>query len=578
MLIPLSSPPKKEHLMKQALSLCAAAIAFLFLTSIVTNVFADGKGNVEKKVGKEKIARPNIILIYPDDHSFQTIGAYGSVVNKTPNIDRLAEGGMRFNKCLVTNSICGPCRAVIQTGKYSHKNGFYDNGANSRFDSSQQTFPKLLQKAGYQTAIIGKWHLKTKPEGYDYSEVLIGQGPYFNPVMLKNGKRVKYIGYTSEIITDLTMKWMQEQRDPDRPFMLMFQHKAPHRKWDPTPKYYKRFEGVTFAEPETLFDDYSGNRRAALEQDMTIAETLTPRDLKLTGPDKSLTEQQKADWHEMYDSRIADHKRLLADIKTGKKSEKDLVRWKYQCYMRDYLSCIASVDDSVGRLLDYLDEAGLTENTVIVYSADQGFYMGEHGWFDKRFMYKESFRTPLLVRWPGVVKQGTVNNDLVSNLDIAETFLDMAGVSIPADMQGRSFVPILQGKKPSDWRTSFYYQYYEYPAVHMVKRHYGVYDGRYKLIHFYNDIDKWELYDTQVDPNELQNVYGDPKYTDVQKRLHVEILRQQKELEVPEDVTKVPENRQKQYRRIMDRLAPIIEKRKTKLDVEPISTKPVFEL
>ena len=546
--------------MRRAFSRGSVA-ACLVVVCCAANVFAADEATSEKKA-----ARPNIIFIYSDDHSFQTIGAYGSVVNQTPNIDRLAEGGMRFNKCLVTNSICGPCRAVIQTGKYSHKNGFLDNTAKSRFDSSQQTFPKLLQKAGYQTAIIGKWHLKTDPVGYDYSEVLIGQGPYFNPVMLKNGERVNHTGYTTEIITDLTMNWLKEQRDPDRPFMLMFQHKAPHREWDPIPKYYNRLAGVTFAEPKTLFDDYSGNRRAALEQDMTIAETMTPFDLKLTGPRKNMTEKQKADWHTMFDSRIADHKQLLADIEAGKKTEKDLVRWKYQCYMRDYLSCIEAVDESVGRLLDYLDKSGLAENTVVVYSADQGFYMGEHGWFDKRFMYKESFGTPLLVRWPGVVKPGSVNDDMVSNLDIAETFLDMAGVSVPEDMQGRSFVPILKGQTPDDWRKSFYYQYYEYPAVHMVKRHYGVYDGRYKLMHFYYDIDSWELYDTQADPDEMQNVYGDPKYADVQKRLHTELTRLQEELEVPKDEPQLDPNCQKLNDRMSKRIAPIIEKRKAKLE------------
>ncbi|MGL6194984.1 MAG: sulfatase family protein [Thermoguttaceae bacterium] len=468
--------------------------------------------------------RPNIIFIMSDDHAYQAISAYGSNRNSTPNIDRLANEGMRFTNCVVTNSICGPSRAVIQTGKYSHKNGFCTN--NDRFDIKQKTFPKILRENGYQTAVIGKWHLACEVEGYDYSEVLIGQGPYYNPPMIKNGERVQHTGYTTEIITELALKWLKEDRDPDKPFMLMCQHKAPHREWSPAPKYYERFKDVVFSEPDTLFDDYSGRGRAALEQDMTIAKTMTPFDLKLNGPLQNLNEKQKADWKNMFDSRIEEFNRL-------KLEGDDLVRWKYQCYMRDYLSCIAAVDDSVGELLNYLDESGLADDTVVIYNSDQGFYLGEHGWFDKRFMYEESFKTPLLIRWPGVTKPKSVNDDIVSNLDFAETFLDIAGISSPADMQGKSFVPILHGDTPEDWRKSFYYHYYEYPDPHAVKKHEGVYDGRFKLIHFYDDIDEWEMYDLSTDPKEMRSIYGVPTYAAEQKRLERELEKLRTEVECP---------------------------------------------
>ena len=469
--------------------------------------------------------RPNILFIFTDDHAYQAIGAYGSNRNETPNMDRLAAEGMRFTNCCVTNSICGPSRAVIQTGKYSHLNGFIDN--NSRFDNTQQTFPKLLQKAGYQTAIVGKWHLVSEVTGFDYSEVLVGQGPYYNPPMIKNGERIEHTGRTTEIITDLSLEWLKN-RDTSKPFLLMTQHKAPHREWDPYPEYYEKYKNRVFPYPETFDDNYAGRGRAALEQDMTIAETLTPLDLKLNVPGvwNRMTDEQKAEWHAMFDGRKEEFEKVKNDPIA-------LKQWKYQCYMKDYMSVVACVDDNIGKMLKFLEDNGLAENTVVVYASDQGFYLGEHGWFDKRFMYNESFKTPLIVRWPGQVKPGSVNNDIVSNVDFAETFLDMAGAPIPSDMQGRSLVSILKGEKPDDWRNSLYYHYYEYPAVHMVKKHEGVYDGRFKLIHYYDDIDEWELFDLQADPNELQNVYSDAKYQDEIKRLEKELERQKAELKVP---------------------------------------------
>lgn len=471
--------------------------------------------------------RPNILFIFADDHSSQAISAYGSKINQTPNIDRIARDGVLFRRCYVTNSLCGPMRAVIQTGKYSHLNGFLANG--NKFDGTQQTFPKLLQKVGYQTAIIGKWHLgeHMTPQGYDYSEVLIGQGPYYNPPMLKNGKRTEHTGYTTDIITDLALNWLKEVRDPDKPFMLMCQQKAPHRNWQPGPEHLKMYDDVEIPEPETLFDDYSGRGTPAHTQDMSIAKTLTPNDLKLVPP-KNLTPEQLKTWNAEYEPK---NKAFREANLTGN----DLVRWKYQRYIKDYLRCIASVDDSVGRLLDYLDESGLAQNTIVIYCSDQGFYLGEHGWFDKRWMYEESLRTPLIVKWPGVTKPGSVNKDIVSPLDFAQTFLEIAGANDPGDMQGRSLVPILQGQTPSDWRTTFYYHYYEFPGVHHVRRHYGVTDGHYKLIRFYEpDVDEWELYDLASDPHELTSVYSKPAYADVQNRLTAELARLRKQYQVPE--------------------------------------------
>lgn len=491
----------------------------------------------------EAAKRPNILFIFTDDHAAQSIGAYGSVINKTPNLDRIANQGMRFDNCFCTNSICGPSRATILTGKYSHKNGFYRNG--NKFDGTQVTFPKLLKKSGYQTAVIGKWHLgeHMEPTGFSYSEVLVGQGPYYNPVMLRdeNGDgmrtRKKYTGYTTDIITDLAMEWLKNDRDQSKPFMLMYQHKAPHREWSPGPKYLHLYDDVKIPEPPTLFDDYSGRGTAAHTQDMTIAKTMTERDLKLVPPPYLNAEQLKT-WNAAYEPKNKDFRE--ANLKG-----KDLVRWKYQRYIKDYLRCIASVDDNVGRVLDYLEESGLAENTIVIYSSDQGFYLGEHGWFDKRFMYEESYRQPLMVRWPGVVKLGSVSKEIVSNVDFAETFLDLAGVPTPPAMQGKSILPILKGNVPKDWRKSHYYQYYEFEAksrtAHMVRRHRGVRTGRYKLIHFYN-LDEWELFDLEKDPLEMQSVYGQTPYAEIQAQLHQELEKLATNLEVPDDTGSVPKN------------------------------------
>ena len=485
--------------------------------------------------GKAADQRPNIIFIFSDDHAYQAISAYGGKLklNHTPNIDRIADQGMLFRQCYVNNSICGPMRAVIQTGKYSHLNGFLRNG--NKFNGHQQTFPKLLQQAGYQTAVVGKWHLgeHMAPQGYNYSEVLIGQGPYYNPPMMvdENGdgkhERVKHIGYTTDIISDLTLKWLKKSRDPNKPFMLMTQHKAPHRNWQPGPKYLAKWDGEDLPEPATLFENYNKRLKAHRNQEMQIDRDLTRYDLKLDPP-RGLTPEQLKVWNAAYGPKNK-------AFEEAKLTGKDLVRWKYQRYIKDYLRCIQSVDDAVGELLDYLDESGLAKNTIVIYSSDQGFYLGEHGWFDKRWIYEESLRTPFIVRWPGVVKAGVENNDIVSPLDFAETFCDIAGIQVPSDMQGRSLVPVLKGNTPKDWRRSFYYHYYEYPGWHLVRRHYGVADGRYKLVHFYEEsIEQWELIDLKADPLEQRNFYGKTQYAKVQKRLHAELNRLRKQYGVPE--------------------------------------------
>jgi arylsulfatase A-like enzyme len=472
--------------------------------------------------------RPNIVFIFSDDHGYQAISAYNDPrkLIQTPNIDRIAKEGMRFDRCLVPNSICGPSRASVLTGKYSHANGFYNNAGNMVFDGAQITFPKLLKAAGYQTAIIGKWHLVSDPTGFDYWHILPGQGVYYNPPMIDNGRRVKHDGYVTDIITDLSLDWLRG-RDKSKPFVLMMQHKAPHREWEPALRHLGHDHDRQFPEPETLFDDYAGRGKAEHEQDMTVAKTMTTKDLKLTPPPQ-MTPEQRKEWDAYYGPRNE-------AFRKANLQGKELVRWKYNRYMHDYLGCIKAVDESVGRMLKYLDDEGLANNTIVVYASDQGFYLGEHGWFDKRWIFEESLRTPLLIRWPGVTKPGSTDGHMVSNLDFAETFLEAAGRPVPAEMQGRSLAPILRGQAPADWRKTFYYHYYEHPGPHNVARHYGVVTERYKLVHFYEPaMNYWELFDFQKDPRELKSVYGNPEYAAVQKELAAELTRLRTELKVPD--------------------------------------------
>lgn len=466
---------------------------------------------------------PNILFLFSDDLASQAISSYGDErkLLETPGIDRLAKEGIRFNRCLVTNSICGPMRAVIQTGKYSHLNGFHNN-SNSRFDGNQQTFPKLLQKGGYTTAVIGKWHLMTDPQGFDYWNVLPGQGIYYNPPMIENGQEVKHTGYVTDIITEQGLKWL-EGRDKTKPFMLMLQHKAPHREWEPALRHLNHDNGRVYPEPPTLFDTFEGRSKAVSDHDMGLDRTLTERDMKLIPP-ASLNEEQRKAWNAYYDPI---NKKYNESPPTGK----DLVKWRYQRYMHDYLGCVKGVDESISTVLDYLDKSGLAENTVVICSSDQGFYLGEHGWFDKRWIFEESLTTPFLVRWPGVSKAGSTNGSIVSLLDLAQTFLDIAGQPQPADMQGRSLVPLFKGETPADWRKSFYYHYYEFPVPHRVRPHYGVITDRYKLIHYYApDVDDWELLDRQKDPLETKSFYKDPGYADTVNELKTELTRLQTEV------------------------------------------------
>jgi len=437
--------------------------------------------------------RPNIVYIMSDDHAAHAVSAYGSKINQTPNIDRIAEDGIRFNHCYAVNSICTPSRATILTGKYSHLNGvaFFN-----RFDGSQPTVAKYLQAAGYYTGMIGKWHLGTEPTGFDKWAILPGQGKYHDPDFMKPDGLSVIKGYVTDIITDMSLDFIKN-RPQGKPFFLMCHHKAPHRNWQPDEEHKKMFENREIPEPATLYDDYSTRTDAAREATMTIKNDLNKNDLKMDPP-------------------------------TGLEG-KALLKWKYQRYMKDYLACIASVDDNVGRLLDFLDKAGLRENTIVIYTSDQGFFLGDHGWYDKRFMYEESIKMPFLVRWPGAAKPGSVQDGLAINPDFAPTFMDAAGLPVPVDMQGKSLVPLIKGDMPENWRTSFHYRYYDESEEHHVRSHYGVRTKTHKLIYFWKQ-NQWEMYDLVTDPGELRNLYDDPRQGKIVEQLKAEMYRLKKEL------------------------------------------------
>ncbi len=465
--------------------------------------------------------RPNILYIMSDDHAYQAISAYGSPVSRlapTPNIDRIARNGARFDQSFVTNSLCGPSRAAMLTGKFGNVNGFNQNG--QTFDNNQWTWPRAFHRAGYQTAFFGKWHLSHTPVGLEFDEwkVLDDQGEYYNPDFITPQGKSRVEGYATDLITDFSLDWLKHRRDPDRPFVLMVHHKAPHRNFMPPLRYVQKYQGVEFPVPVNYFDGYAG-RQAAGAQEMNIYRDMYEgHDLKMTtavgssalrynrwpGAFDRMAPQQRAEWDRLHQ---ADNDAMNAANLTGR----DLAVWKYQRYMREYLGTVAAVDDSVGELLDYLRETGLDRNTIVVYTSDQGFYLGEHGWFDKRFMYEESFRTPLLIQYPGHIPAGSTVSAMVQNIDYAPTFLDYAGVPADPAIQGRSLRPVAEGDTPADWRRSVYYHYYEYPGFHSVRAHYGVTDGRYKLIRFYGpDINAWEFYDLATDPHEMHNRIDDP--------------------------------------------------------------------
>lgn len=466
-------------------------------------------------------SQPNIVFIMSDDHGYQAVSAYGYGLNHTPNIDRLAAEGMLFNNAFVNNSLCAPSRASIISGKFSNKSTVRKIG--DLFDGSQTTFPKQLQKAGYQTAFIGKWHLFTYPTGFDYWNMLPAQGEYYKPQFIRDNKdTVQLDGYVTNLITDDAIRWL-DQRDKNKPFCVLVWNKAPHRNWMPEVKYLNKFDSVEIPEPPTLFDDYATRTRAAHEQKMEIGKWLSPNyDLKEDMyPDG--TQRYDNMWKNIFARLTPEEQQAYANAYNPKNEAfrkanlqgDDLTRWKYQRYMKDYLSTIQTVDDNVGRLLDYLEKNHLDKNTIVIYTSDQGFYLGEHGWFDKRFMYKESFKTPLVIRWPGTIKPGSVNNTAVMNLDIGETLIDAAHGEVPADMQGQSFLPVLKGKTPKNWRKYVYYHYYDSGGEHNVARHVGVRSDKYKLIYFYEN-KEWELYDLQKDKEELNNVYDNKKYAKVQ--------------------------------------------------------------
>ncbi|MCI7051883.1 MAG: sulfatase [Bacteroidales bacterium] len=480
----------------------------------------------------------NIVYIMTDDHTAQMMSCYDNRFVETPNLDRIAADGVKFVNSYVANSLSGPSRACMITGKHSHKNGFTNN-EHGIFDGTQQTMPKLLQKAGYQTAIVGKWHLVTLPTGFDYWNILPEQGDYYNPdfITMQNDT-VRERGYVTNVITDKAIDWLEHRRDRSKPFALFIHHKACHRCWLPEIKYLREYEDKTFALPATFYDNYEG-RRAAAAQEMEIADNRhmdIVYDTKMYRPGmrtrltdnylRMISRLDSADLQQYNDV----YEPLARDFYRRGLSDKQLAEFKYQRYMRDYAKVLKSLDDNVGRTLDYLQKAGLLDNTLVVYTSDQGFYMGEHGWFDKRFMYEESFATPLVMRLPkGLEAKGDIS-ELVQNIDYAPTFLELAGAPVPEDMDGVSLLPLLQGKHPKNWRKSLYYHYYEYPAEHSVKRHYGVRtaDG-WKLIHFYRDINEWELYNLNDDPQELHNIYGQPGTEKITQKLMKELVKLQQQ-------------------------------------------------
>lgn len=471
--------------------------------------------------------QPNIVFIFSDDHAPNAIGAYGSKINQTPNIDRIANEGAVFLNSFCANSICGPSRACILTGKHSHKNGFLRNG--NRFDGTQMTFPKLMQDAGYQTAMIGKWHLSSDPTGFDYWEVLPGQGSYYNPDFIQmDGTRKRYEGYCTDIITERSLDWLQN-RDPEKPFILMCQHKAPHRNWSPHPRHFSLYKNEDVPEPSTLFDTYEGRTDLLKQNEMSIrdhfywshdmkfhGDNLFPKHFRSGIPNaeyRRMTDEQKATWDAQYGP---ENEAFIAKMKAGELSDEDVVRWKYQRYIKDYLRCIQAVDDGVGQLLSFLDESRLAENTIVIYSSDQGFYLGEHGWYDKRWMFEESLMMPFVIRWPGVIPAKTRSKALIQNIDYGATFLDVAGAPIPDEIQGRSLVPMLKNdcRPTSDWRDAVYYAYYENAAVHNVPVHDGVRTERYSLMYFPRGR-QWQLFDLEKDPQQLTSVHDDPAYATV---------------------------------------------------------------
>lgn len=475
----------------------------LGVTILIMQAIIPAKGTAQSD-------RPNIIFILSDDHAYQATSAYGNKLVSTPNIDRIAREGAILYKNFVVNSICGPSRATLLTGKYSHKNGYALN--EKTFDVNQETFPVLLQQNGYQTAWIGKLHLGSLPIGFDYFNILPGQGHYYNPDFINNkNDTIRNSGYVTNLISDFFFDWLQ-QRDTTKPFFAVVGEKATHRSWLPDIPDLGAYDSIDFPLPETFYDNYE-NRLAAFDQDMTIDKTMRLKeDLKIgasfgeNGYEAARMNPEQAAAYTAYYGRIT------REFESKKLSGKALAEWKFQRYLKDYYATAKSLDRNIGKILRYLDSTGLSRNTVVIYASDQGFYLGEHGWFDKRFIYEESLRTPFVIRYPGVVKPGTKINSFVSNTDWNPTILDIAGVKAPGEVQGRSILPVLQGKTPKDWRKEQYYHYYEFPEPHHVSPHFGIRTNDHLLVRFYGSVESWELYDLKKDPSQVKNLYTDPKY------------------------------------------------------------------
>ena len=476
-------------------------------------------------VSEKEDQKPNILYIMADDMTTQAISAYDDIykdIAPTPNMDRLAKEGMLFQNVHCTNAICGPSRAAILTGNYSHVNGYYKNESGGQFNAEQWTFPKEFQRSGYQTSLFGKWHLGSEPVGFDefrYHSNSNQQGLYWNPTYNHNGERKKEEGYATNLTTDFALDWLTNGRDAEKPFLMLLQYKAPHRPWEPDTQYEDLWDDIEMPYPATFNDDYTGRELTAGDTEMTM-EYFSRRDMKFPRPEGLKGKERiKWDFYGAKKGEIVQPKGMSAEA--GRK-------WRYQTYIKDYLACIKSIDDNIGRVLKYLEVNGLAENTMIVLTSDQGFFLGDHGFFDKRFIYEESLRMPFLVRYPKKIKPGSVNSDIIGNIDFAATFLEVAGIETSQTMQGRSFVPCLEGNTPEDWRQSLYYHYYEFPFWHHVQPHYGIRTQRFTLAHFYYNIDQWELYDLEKDSDQLVNCIDDPAYQDVVTELKAELEKLRK--------------------------------------------------
>ena len=505
----------KNNYFTKAICLLGSVVLIVLLTSVSCG---QSLKSSNKAIQNQSMSmqRPNIIYIMADDLTTQAISAYGGIykdIAPTPNIDRIAKEGMLFQDVLCTNAICGPSRAAILTGNYSNKNGYYKNENGGKFDETKWTFPQEFQKNGYQTSLFGKWHLGTEPQGFDvfkFHNSAGQQGHYWDPVFNENGVDVKRKGYSTNLSTEFALNWLKNDRKKADPFLMVLQYKAPHRPWEPDAKYEKLWEDIEMPYPETFNDDYKGRELTAGDSEMTM-DYFSRRDMKFEEPG-NLVGAEKTAWA-FYGAKPGEI------VQPNGMSLEEGKKWRYQTYIKDYLACVKSVDDNIGRILDYLDKNGLTENTMIVLTSDQGFYLGDHGFFDKRFIYEESLRMPFLVKYPKMVKAGTVNEDIITNIDFAPTFLDIANIKTKEKIQGVSFKSILKGKTPKKWQKGMYYHYYEFPYWHHVQPHYGIRTQKYTLAHFYYNIDVWELYDLQKDPKQMNNVINDPQYTNVIKDL-----------------------------------------------------------